>query len=106
MNTYASQSVLPGGPQEDPHLAKMSPSKRTALALDKSPIFAPLEVKFKNMSKFEASAKKNLNGRKYPTIDINTEVSSRLLEQTIEDEEPSKALQRRASMGSIHSEHR
>jgi len=70
MNTYASQGIIPAGPEEDPNLAKLSPSKRTALALDGSPMFAPLEVKFKNMSKFQESAKKNMSGRKYPTIDV------------------------------------
>ena len=69
LHTYVSQAVLPV-PQEDPTLANMSPSKRTAMALDGSPMFTPLEVKFKNMSKFKESAKKNMSGRKYPTIDI------------------------------------
>ena len=66
-------------PTEDPRLANLSPSKRTALALEGSPMFAPLEVKFKNMNVFTSSAKKNHAGRKYPTItspnrDLNMEM--------------------------------
>ena len=72
MHTYASQAVI-DPPQEDPKLANMSPSKRTALALDGSPMFAPLEVKFKNMSKFKESVKKNMSGRKYPTIEVKND---------------------------------
>ena len=41
------------------------------MALDGSPMFTPLEVKFKNMSRFEESAKKNMRGRNYPTIDVS-----------------------------------
>lgn len=47
----------------------LSPSKRTAAALEGSPMFAPLEVKFKNMRQFKESAKKQMSGRKYPIID-------------------------------------
>ena len=55
-------------PTEDPRLANLSPSKRTALALEGSPMFAPLEVKFKNMNVFTSSAKKSIGGRKIPNI--------------------------------------
>ena len=48
----------------------LSPSKRTAAALESSPMFTPLEVKFKNMKVFENSAKKNMRSNKYPTIDV------------------------------------
>lgn len=70
VHTYASQGVLPTGPQEDPALAKLTAAQRGARALEGSPMFAPLEVKFKNLSKFEESAKKNMSGAKYPTIDV------------------------------------
>ena len=55
-------------PSEDPRLANLSPSKRTAMALEGSPMFAPLEVKFKNMNVFTSSAKKSIGGRKIQHI--------------------------------------
>ena len=38
------------------------------MALEGSPMFAPLEVKFKNMNVFTTSAKKSIGGRKMPNI--------------------------------------
>ena len=55
MHTYASQAITPiagSGPHENPSHAHISPSKRGAMALEGSPMFAPLEVKYKNLSKF------------------------------------------------------
>ena len=71
MHTYASMgNILPAGPEEEPPVEHMSPSKRGAAALEGSPMFTPLEVKFKNMSKFADSAKKNMSNNKYPTVDV------------------------------------
>ena len=72
MHKYASQAILPG-PEEDPRLAHISPSKRGAMALEGSPMFAPLEVKYKNLSKFQDIVKRNQSGRKYATIDAKPE---------------------------------
>lgn len=66
----------------------MSPHKRTAVALEGSPMFTPLEVKFKNMEKFQESAKKQMNNRKYPTIEVAGD-GSRITPNTLE-EEPSQ----------------
>jgi hypothetical protein len=53
LNTYASHSnILMAGPQEDPRLMNLSPSKRTAAALEASPLFTPLEVAFKGLPDF------------------------------------------------------
>ena len=90
MNTYASQAVIDTGPHEDPKLANMSPSKRTAMALDGSPMFAPLEVKYKNMSKFQDSAKKNMSGRKYPTIEVKKDVGGRMRAGDLEEDPTSQ----------------
>ena len=38
------------------------------MALEGSPMFAPLEVKFKNMNVFTTSAKKSIGGCKMPHI--------------------------------------
>ena len=72
MHTYASMgNILPAGPEEEPPMEQMmSPSKRGAAALEGSPMFTPLEVKFKNMSKFADSAKKNMSNSKFPTVDV------------------------------------
>ena len=59
LHSYASQAVIPAGPEEDPKLAHLSPSKRGAMALEGSPMFAPLEVKYKNLSKFHDISKRN-----------------------------------------------
>lgn len=59
LHAYASQgNIQVSGSVEDVRLANLSPSKRTAAALEGSPMFAPLEVKFKNLKKIESSAKK------------------------------------------------
>ena len=79
LNTYASHgNIIPYGVEEDPQLAKMSPSKRTAAAMDGSPMFAPLEVKFKNMKEFTGSAKKQQSGRKYPIM-VDKDGGSRVI---------------------------
>ena len=64
----------------------MSPSKRTALALDGSPMFTPLEVKFKNLNKFQESAKKNMSGKKFPTIEVNNEDGGRFRHENLEED--------------------
>ena len=48
-------------------------------------MFAPLEVKFKNLSKFQESAKKNMSGSKYPTIDVTPDDERRDRRQLEED---------------------
>ena len=86
------------GGDEDPNLNSMSPSKRGAAALEGSPMFTPLEVKFKHMSKFEDSAKKNMNSPKYPTIQINND-GARIQPIMIEhvDQPPPSTLRRDTS---------
>ena len=74
LHAYASMgNIQTLGPVEDINLNQMSPSKRGAAALEGSPMFTPLEVKFKNMSKFEDSAKKIMDNHKYPTIKLNND---------------------------------
>ena len=87
LNTYASQgNIVTSGPQEDPNLANLSPSKRTAAALEGSPMFTPLEVKFKNMKQFKDSAKKNMSSRKYPTIDEKETSPNRVIPDDLEED--------------------
>lgn len=49
-------------------------------------MFAPLEVKFKSMKKFEESAKKNMSGRKYATIETRNDVGTRLQTDGLEED--------------------
>lgn len=50
-------------------LRKLSPQKRSAIGLDA--MFAPMEVKFKNLKQMEDIAKKNISPRKnYPKMDV------------------------------------
>ena len=70
---------------DDPVINNMSPSKRTAAALEGSPMFTPLEVKFKNLNQFnKESAKKHMSGRKYPIIDGNDD-GKRLKDISLEE---------------------
>jgi len=55
----------------------LSPAKRATMGMEQSPMFTPLEVKFKSMKKFESNAKKNMSGRKFTTIETK-EVGTRL----------------------------
>ena len=56
------------------------------MGMESSPMFAPLEVKFKSMKKFEESAKKNMSGRKYATIETRNDVGTRLQTDGLEDD--------------------
>lgn len=70
LHAYASQgNIHVSGSTEELRMTNLSPSKRTAAALEGSPMFTPLEVKFKNLTKIESSAKKQTSGRKYVVID-------------------------------------
>ena len=58
LNHYMSQGnivVAPEQLKEEQRLANLSPSKRGAAALEGSPMFTPLEVKFKNMKHIDSS---------------------------------------------------
>lgn len=86
MHTYASQgNIIPYGVEEDPQLAKMSPSKRTAAAMEGSPMFTPLEVKFKNMKEFTTSAKKQHDGKKkkFPIM-VDKDGGSRVIQDGLQ----------------------
>ena len=68
--TYAANvNVVHAEPQ--PEIGYFSPSKLATAGLEQSPMFAPLEVKFKNLKKLDDSAKKHMSGRKYAKIDNN-----------------------------------
>ena len=56
------------------------------MGLENSPMFTPLEVKFKSMKKFEDSAKKQMSGRKYAIIDAKKEDGSRMMQDGLEDD--------------------
>ena len=74
------------GAQEENLLGNISPTKRTAMALEGSPMFTPLEVKFKNMKEFQESAKKNMSGRKFVKIDEAIGSPSRTIPDGLEEE--------------------
>ena len=61
----------------------LSPQKQSAAALDGSPMFTPLEVKFKNLKPLEESAKKAMSGRKYPVIN-SKEIGARVEKPELE----------------------
>ena len=85
LHTYASQgNIIPYGVEEDPQLAKMSPSKRTAAAMEASPMFTPLEVKFKNMKEFTTSAKKQHNTKTKFPIMVDNDGGSRVIQDGLE----------------------
>ena len=100
LNTYQSQKVITRGPEQDPYAA-MSPAKRTAAALEGSPMFTPLEVKFKNMSKFEDSAKKIMRSHKYPTIDVKETGNERADPVALEHNQSNNVLPKVGSLNDI-----
>ena len=84
-NLAANINVMQVEPLVEPKVNLLSPSKQSAAALEGSPMFTPLEVKFKNLKPLEESAKKAMSGRKYVAIN-SKEIGTRMDKPELEEQ--------------------